>query len=76
MSRRTVFDRCYRAAMRLYPPSFRARFEDEMLAFANERRESAARRGNPAVIRESAALLVDLVRSAQAKRVLRDPGIA
>ena len=64
MSRGTVFDRCYRAAMRLYPTSFRARFEDEMLAFANERRESAARRGNPAVFRESAALLVDLVRAA------------
>jgi putative ABC transport system permease protein len=50
--------------MRLYPPSFRARFADEMLAFANERRASAARRGSTAVVRESASLLADLVRSA------------
>ena len=50
--------------MRLYPSSFRARFEDEMLAFANERRHSAARRGDAAMLRESAALIVDLVRSA------------
>jgi len=50
--------------MRLYPASFRARFEDEMLAFANARRTSAARRGQSAVARESLSLLVDLVRSA------------
>jgi len=58
-----VFDRCYRVAMLLYPPSFRARFRDEMLAFAHERRARAARLGR-SVARESLSLLIDLARSA------------
>jgi predicted permease len=61
---RGLFEWSYRATMRLYPPSFRARFEGEMLAFANERRASASRRGRTAVAAESASLLIDLLRSA------------
>jgi putative ABC transport system permease protein len=62
--KRSLFERCYRAVMVLYPRRFRDRFGDEMLAFANDRRAAAAKRGPLAAARESTSLIVDLVQSA------------
>jgi putative ABC transport system permease protein len=53
--------------MLIYPPSFRARFGDEMIAFANERFARARRRSLAALAGEFIALIADLIRSAPAQ---------
>jgi len=75
IQRGSLLERAYRAIMLIYPPSFRARFGDEMVAFARARVSDAARRGRPAVIGESFLLITDLVRSAPAQWMLaaREP---
>ena len=59
-----VSDRLYRAALRLYPRAFRARFEDELVDYFAARRERAARSGRLAAVRFWLALLLDLPVSA------------
>ena len=63
MPRDAVAERVYRIAMAFLPPEFRARFADEMLDFARTRLRQARERGRAALLRESAALIVDLARS-------------
>ncbi|MDB4878427.1 MAG: hypothetical protein JWM41_4873 [Gemmatimonadetes bacterium] len=67
MARLSMLLRSYRAAMLIYPQSFRARFGDEMAELAAERIARARRSGRVAVGREAAALLIDLVRTAPAE---------
>jgi putative ABC transport system permease protein len=64
MSGRPSFvERAYRAVLRLYPPAFRHRFGDEIVAFAAQRLDHARRRGASATARETAHLATDVVRS-------------
>jgi putative ABC transport system permease protein len=53
--------------MLIYPPSFRERFGDEMIAFANERIAAARRRRWPERFAEVLGLAADLMRSAPAQ---------
>ncbi|MFI5229624.1 MAG: ABC transporter permease [Gemmatimonadales bacterium] len=59
----SIITRAYRAALHLYPPAFRRRFGDEMLAFAAEGIAAASRRGMAAAAREAAYLAADVARS-------------
>jgi putative ABC transport system permease protein len=56
-------DRLYRAALHLYPRSFRERFGDEMIDFFHERRLAANRDGLPAQTSFWLRTLADLTRS-------------
>jgi putative ABC transport system permease protein len=53
--------------MLIYPPSFRDRFGEEMIAFADARIAAARRRPWPARVAEVLALAADLIRSAPAQ---------
>ena len=64
MSHRSLLEHGYRLGMLIYPPSFRARFGAEMIAFARERLTAARRRSRAAVAREFFVLAADIVRSA------------
>src|ERR1043165_1509562 len=64
MSRRSLFERGYRAGLLIFPPTFRAEFGDEMVDFARRRVRSARRRGGVACVAESVRLFADLVASA------------
>jgi putative ABC transport system permease protein len=69
----SIFDRCYRALLALYPAEFRARFGDEMAELASHRFAFAHAIGWRAVARELASLGVDLAGSlpAQWRRAVR-----
>ncbi len=61
MTSRTSFsERAYRAALLIFPPSFRNRFADEMIDFARSRAHLARTRGPFDVARLAARLALDL----------------
>ena len=62
--RRSFSERVYRTALLIFPPSFRARFADEMIEFARERAELARNRGVFDVARLAARLVFDLALTA------------
>ena len=64
MSPRSHRERAYRAALLIFPPSFRARFADEMVDLARHRLYRARSHGRTAVARASLRLLADLAASA------------
>jgi len=62
--RRSLSERAYRAALLIFPPSFRARFAAEMIEFARERAHQARSRGAFDVARLAARLAFDLAATA------------
>jgi len=60
----SLVERCYRAALALYPTEFRARFGAEMLELAQHRIASARASGASAVFSEAASLVSDVARTA------------
>jgi putative ABC transport system permease protein len=62
MTHRSIFDRCYRAAMLIFPRAFRERFGNEMAGLARDRMTAARKSGTS--VRESIALFTDLLRTA------------
>ncbi|HVX41313.1 MAG TPA: ABC transporter permease [Gemmatimonadaceae bacterium] len=61
MSMASTLVRYYRAALRLYPATFRDRFADEMLEFAESRLSEARARGGGAVVAAGVRLATDLI---------------
>src|SRR5439155_9505136 len=66
-------ERCYRAALLIFPRNFRARFADEMIDFARERARHARAQGRFALARLTAHLLFDLAAAAPGVWLRRDP---
>jgi putative ABC transport system permease protein len=62
--RRSIFEGGYRAALLIFPRDFRARFADEMNAFAAERLRLAVARGRMSAYREFGSLIQDLLAAA------------
>jgi len=66
---RDLGERVFRVLLLLYPRSFRARFEDEMVEFFRLRRDEQRRRGTRGVARFWAHLLVDIALNAPTQHV-------
>ena len=64
MTSRRLFERAYRTTLLIFPPGFRARFGDEMTAFALAAADDARRNGAIAHARRVTALFADAVANA------------
>ena len=71
-TQRSWTERCYRAALLIFPLDFRARFSDEMIDFARERERHARAQGRFALARLNAHLLFDLAAAAPGVWLRRD----
>jgi putative ABC transport system permease protein len=61
---RSTFERVYRATLLIFPLSFRAQFEDDMVDFARRRLRAARTNGFASCLRESTRLFADVVANA------------
>jgi putative ABC transport system permease protein len=73
MMLRSFYARLYRGGLLIFPPDFRARYAEEMSAFAGTRLRAARERGRWSATRELATLLADLTVSAAREWASRAP---